>query len=185
MRATEFFSTLGNIWILQLNFWLVTETTNIKGIKWQSFNDTFTFIVSIHSLIGWDYILKYLSNIRFSMNLVLLMVVNFFFINYTKFYMNVIKLNEVKEVESQIAKMKSNEKANEEMNRMFQSLEEAIVLVDKKKIEFQNLEYESMMEQLLQLSSKCEEKGDSLECKMFSIYEDNLSSSSHNSNQKN
>jgi hypothetical protein len=184
-RATEFFYVICNIWILQLNFWIVTETTNIKAIKWQSLNDTFTFIVGLHSLIGWDNIFKYLSNITFSINLLLLIVINFLFVNVAKFYINIIKLSEVKEVESQIAQMKSNEKANEEMNCMFQSLEEAIVLVDKKKIAFQNLEYESMIEQLLQLSSQGEEKGDSLDCKLFSIYEDNMSSSTYNSNQKN
>ena len=44
--------------------------------------------------------------------------------------------------------MKLREQSNNEMQSMFESLEEAIILVDKDKIAFQNSEYESMLQHL-------------------------------------
>jgi PHD/YefM family antitoxin component YafN of YafNO toxin-antitoxin module len=74
--------------------------------------------------------------------------------------------------------MKSKEQANTEMQTMFESLKEAIVLVDKEKIAFQNSEFESMMEHLRQLSSEVNmKKGESLDQKIFYVKEDSLSSS--------
>ena len=75
--------------------------------------------------------------------------------NYVRLKMMTIKLNEVKNVESQIVKMKMNEHANKEMKKMFQSFEEAIVLVDQneKQISIQNQEFDTMMEHLKKLSS--------------------------------
>jgi len=67
-------------------------------------------------------------------------------INWLSFSIKVIKLEEVKEVEARIAKMKAKDEANEEMKIIFQSLEEAIVLVNKEQLVFQNSEFQSIIQ---------------------------------------
>jgi hypothetical protein len=62
------------------------------------------------------------------------------------------------------------------MKQMFQSLEEAIVQVDKNTISFQNAKFDTMMDHLKQLASEVDnQRGDSLDQKLFFL-EDEASS---------
>jgi hypothetical protein len=59
------------------------------------------------------------------------------------------------------------------MQLMFESLQEAIVLVDKEKIAFQNSEFETLMNHLQKLSSEASnsKRGETLDEKIFLIDE--------------
>ena len=120
----------------------------MKGVS-----DTFAVIIILHRFIGFENTFKNLSNISFSLNFGLAVCARIL-VTYIDYYINTSKLEEALDNEATIVEIKSREQANKEMQLMFQSLQEAIVLVDKKKIAFQNFEFESMMDHLRQLSSE-------------------------------
>jgi len=72
--------------------------------------------------------------------------------------------------------MKTKEELNEEINVILQSLEEAIVLVNKEQIVYQNSEFESIIQHFdLQKKQQC------LDNKLFQIVEEHSSETGEDS----
>jgi S-adenosylmethionine:tRNA-ribosyltransferase-isomerase (queuine synthetase) len=89
----------------------------------------------IHRFLGFENIVDKFGYIHFSLNFALVVAARLF-VTYIDHYVNTIKLEEFLDNEARIVEIKSREQANKEMQLMFQSLEDSIVLVDKKNIAF-------------------------------------------------
>lgn len=141
-----FFNSTINALGLLYNISLVQEIASLDSIWFRVSNHLFVLLISLHRYLGFKNLalqVKAAPAFLFNFIMLLLLIV---LINWLSFSIKVIKLEEVKEVEARIAKMKAKDEANEEMKIIFQSLEEAIVLVNKEQLVFQNSEFQSIIQ---------------------------------------
>jgi uncharacterized membrane protein len=93
------------------------------------------FTIMMTSLLRTEEMFNRLAYFKLSFNIGAVFL-SIFLVNYIEYKLEKIRLMEIQDDNSIIVEMKLKAESNKEMQLMFESLEDAIVLVDKDKIAF-------------------------------------------------